>query len=255
MRSGDFSGLAKDYSRNRPDYSPTVVKALIALVRKKANEIDFADIGAGTGIFTRMVESLGVNSAIAIEPNEDMFNFGIKDSRGRNIQWGKGSAEKTGIESNSIDLVSMASSFHWADFDLATKEFNRILRPGGRFTAIWNPRLIEINPLLVEIEAHISSLKGGIKRVSSGRSGITETMTDKLNKSDLFEDVIYIEGRHVISMPVERYIGAWRSVNDLQVQLGESKFEEFIDFIHAKVDGLESIEATYLTRAWSAQKK
>ena len=80
-------------------------------------------------------------------------------------------------------------------------------------------------------------------------------MTDKLNKSDLFEDVIYIEGRHVISMPVERYIGAWRSVNDLQVQLGESKFEEFIDFIHAKVDGLESIEATYLTRAWSAEKK
>ena len=97
MRSGEFSGLTKDYSRNRPDYSPTVVKALNSLVRKDVNEIDFADIGAGTGIFTRMVGSLGVNSAIAIEPNEDMFDFGIKDSCERNIRWGKGSAEKTGI--------------------------------------------------------------------------------------------------------------------------------------------------------------
>ena len=72
MRSGEFSGLAKDYSRNRPDYSPTVVKALIALVRKKANEIDFADIELALE-YSRMAGSLGVNLLIAIEPNEYAF--------------------------------------------------------------------------------------------------------------------------------------------------------------------------------------
>ena len=70
----------------------------------------------------------------------------------------------------------MASSFHWADFDKACDEFHRILRPGGVFAALWNPRLIEANPLLVEIEGEITQLKPDIKRVSSGRSGLTERL-------------------------------------------------------------------------------
>ncbi len=50
----------------------------------------------------------------------------------------------------------MASSLHWANFDKACDEFHRILRPGGVFVALWNPRFIEANPLLVEIEAQIT---------------------------------------------------------------------------------------------------
>ena len=37
----------------------------------------------------------------------------------------------------------MGSSFHWADTLQALEEFHRILRPGGFFTAIWNPRLLK----------------------------------------------------------------------------------------------------------------
>jgi SAM-dependent methyltransferase len=149
----------------------------------------------------------------------------------------------------------MASSFHWANFDVATKEFHRVLRQGGRFTALWNPRLIEVNPLLVEIEAHLDTLRPNIKRVSSGRSGITETLTEQLWDSPFFEDVVYLEGRHIIEMTPERYIGAWRSVNDLRVQLGADKFDAFLAFVEQKVAQLDVIEATYLTRAWSAKRK
>jgi SAM-dependent methyltransferase len=53
-------------------------------------------------------------------------------------------------------IVRMASSLHWANFDKACDEFHRILRPGGVFVALWNPRFIEANPLLVEIEAQIT---------------------------------------------------------------------------------------------------
>ena len=70
-----------------------------------------------------------------------------------------------------------------------------------------------------------------------------------------FEDVVYLEGRHVIIMSPDRYLGAWRSVNDLQVQLGEEKFESFLSFVEQKIAASEVIEATYLTRAWSARKK
>lgn len=253
-KAGDFTGLAGDYSQHRPDYCPSVLNALIALFDKPVNEIDFVDVGAGTGIWTRMVHNVGAKTVTAIEPNEDMRTNGIADSENTSIRWMSGSAEQTGLARESADWLSMASSFHWAEFDVATQEFHRVLRPGGRFTALWNPRLIEVNPLLVEIESHLNTLRPNIQRVSSGRSGITETLTERLAESPYFEDIVYLEGRHVIEMAPDRYLGAWRSVNDLRVQLGPEKFDSFLDFVEKRISKSRVIEATYLTRAWSARR-
>jgi SAM-dependent methyltransferase len=255
IKPGDFTGLADDYSQHRPDYCPSVLAGLLGLLNTAVHEIDFIDVGAGTGIWTRMVYRTGVRSVTAIEPNEDMRAAGIADSADTPIRWLAGHAESTGAPDASCDWVTMASSFHWAKFDAATHEFHRLLRPQGRFTALWNPRLIEVNPLLVEIEAHLDTLRPNIKRVSSGRSGITETLTERLCSSPWFEDVVYLEGRHVISMTPARYLGAWRSVNDLRVQLGAQAFEAFLDFVERRISGENLIEATYLTRAWSARRK
>jgi ubiquinone/menaquinone biosynthesis C-methylase UbiE len=257
LTAGDFTGLASEYSKNRPDYSPSILKGLLALIPKPISEIDFVDVGAGTGIWTRMVVNAGIKSAIAVEPNLDMRQNGINDSNQAKTKviWKEGSAEKTSLESNSADFLTMASSFHWADFNLATKEFHRVLRTGGRFTALWNPRLIETNPVLVEIENHLNTLRKDIKRVSSGRSGITETLSEQLWESPYFDDVVYMEGRHDIFMSKERYMGAWRSVNDLRVQLGEDNFKLFLKFVEDKIAPLDGINATYWTRAWSASKK
>lgn len=255
LKPGEFTGLAEDYSRYRPDYCRSVLNALLGLIETPIGKIDFADVGAGTGIWTRMVKAAGVRSVVAVEPHNDMRVAGIRDSKGTDIRWLAGSAENTGLPTASCDWVTMASSFHWADFDGATKEFHRLLRPRGRFTALWNPRLIEINPLFVEIEEYARQLQPEIKRVSSGRSGITESLSEKLWASSYFGDVVYLEGRHIVRMSPERYVGAWRSVNDLRVQLGAEKFDDFLTFIETRVGSLREIEATYLTRAWSARRK
>jgi hypothetical protein len=114
--------------------------------------------------------------------------------------------------------------------------------------------LIEVNPLLVEIEAQITRLKPDLRRVSSGRSGITERLTDMLSAKPQFAAVLYLEGRHSQQQTPEQYIGAWRSVNDLQVQLGPELFRQFLDFIEKRIAGLTAIETTYLTRAWVARR-
>jgi hypothetical protein len=44
-------------------------------------------------------------------------------------------------------------------------------------------------------------------------------------------------------------------VNDLRVQLGPEKFTAFLAFVEQRIAGLQTIEATYLTRAWSARRK
>jgi ubiquinone/menaquinone biosynthesis C-methylase UbiE len=254
MKHGDFTGLAEDYAKFRAGYAPQVARAILGYLGRENARVDAVDLGAGTGIWTRILAEHGLHSVIAVEPNDAMRTQGIATSRGSNIVWRKGSAESTGLPNESADLVTMASSLHWADFDQACDEFHRILRPDGLFVALWNPRLIETNPLLVEIEAELNRLKPDLKRVSSGRSGITERLTDMLRAKPYFVDILYLEGRHCVQQTPEQYLGAWRSVNDLQVQLGPELFEKFMDFAGKSTNGLGTIETTYLTRAWAARR-
>lgn len=254
MKHGDFTGLAGQYSRHRAGYSESVRDAILSLTGRPASEIDFVDVGAGTGIWTRMVASRKPRSAVAVEPNDDMRAHGEEDSRSYPIRWMVGSGESIPVPSASCDLATMASSFHWVDFEKGAREFHRVLRAGGRFTALWNPRMIEANPLFVEIEERLRSIIPGRKRVSSGNSEFTATLTERLYTCGLFTDVIYIEGRHVEQMSPDRYIGLWKSVNDVRVQAGEKTFAEFITWVQQRISGLTKIDATYTTRAWSARK-
>lgn len=45
-----------------------------------------------------------------------------------------------------------------------------------------------------------------------------------------------------------------KSVNDLQAQLGQNRFKEFIDFVELKTASLKTIDVSYLTRAWTIRK-
>jgi SAM-dependent methyltransferase len=255
LKLGEFTGLAENYSQNRPNYSNSVLNSLLGYINKDSKLIDFVDVGAGTGIWTRMVYDKNMKTSTAVEPNDDMREIGIKDSNNSNIKWCKGSGEATGLENNSYDFLTMASSFHWVNFDTALEEFRRILRPGGVFTALWNPRNIKDNPLLMEVENFLSKLDSNLIRVSSGKSGITEKLGDRLLENGKFEDLIYIEGNHSINMSVDRYIGAWRSVNDLRVQLGNDNFSKFLNFLQILLKNTSIIECKYLTRSWSVKKK
>src|SRR5277367_2177439 len=53
MKHGDFTGLADDYAKFRPGYARQVATALLSYVGREAASVDAADIGAGTGIWTR----------------------------------------------------------------------------------------------------------------------------------------------------------------------------------------------------------
>ncbi|KTD62011.1 class I SAM-dependent methyltransferase [Legionella spiritensis] len=254
MQHGNFTGLAQNYSSFRPGYSQSVLHALLALLNKPIEECRLVDVGAGTGIWTRMLESMNPDDIIAIEPNDDMRQMGVRDSRHTKITWQEGSGENVGIADGSADMISMASSFHWVDFDKGCKEFHRVLRNNGRFVALWNPRYMEANPFLKELEDYLLVLKPDIKRVSSGRQGLVDTLTDQLYKTGMFDDVIYIEGKHTVSVTPEQYIGAWRSVNDVQFQLGAEKFAKFIEYLQQSLAEHSTVDVTYLTRAWSARK-
>ena len=182
-----------------------------------------------------------------------MREAGEKQGDGLDISWSSGRAEDTGLPATSCDMVSMASAFHWPDFDASVREFARSLKPGGLFIALWNTRRYEANPLLVEIEEYLYRLVPELKRISSGRSQFCDNLTEALRGRSEFCDVLYLEGLHIELQSPERYIGLWESVNDVRVQAGEDRFARFIRHIREVTKDIQVIEAEYLTRAWIAR--
>lgn len=255
MQLADFTTLAPTYSRYRSGYSESVREALLALPGRPVSELDLADVGAGTGIWTRMLAARGPRSLVAVEPNAAMRAAAEEDSAGLGIEWRAGSGEDTGLAERAFDMVSMASSFHWVDFERGTAEFRRILRPGGWFVALWNPRLLERSELHVEIESWLLELEPGLVRNSSGASGRTEALMERLGEHPAFDDLRYLEGEHEVRQSPEQFLGAWRSVNDVQAQLGPERFATFLERVERRIAGLEHITTTFWTRAWAARRR
>nr|WP_296070327.1 class I SAM-dependent methyltransferase [uncultured Actinoplanes sp.] len=254
LQPGDFTGLAQNYSAYRTGYSVPVRSAIIGLLERPAATLDAVDVGAGTGIWTRSLADAGFHSVTAVEPNDDMRQTGMHDSAGYEIDWRAGTGAATGLGSASADLVCMASSFHWVDFDDGMAEFHRILRPSGWFVALWSTRLLQLNPLLLEIEDELARLQPGLRRSAFGPAGRTEGLTDRLAAHPGFDEVVSLEGRHVTVQSPEHYLGNWRSVNDVRHRLGEEKFMTFLDYVEGRLSDVDAVEVTYATRAWAARR-
>jgi ubiquinone/menaquinone biosynthesis C-methylase UbiE len=255
MKQGDFTQLASQYY-NRPGYSLSALKMLAHLAgATTATNFQVADVGAGTGKLTENLAELGFKGK-AVEPNDAMRAEGQKlFTSNTSFTWHKGTAEETGLESNTYNWVLMGSSFHWTDPKISLKEFRRILKPGGFFTAIWNPRDLERNELQMEIDAEIHKMVPGLNRVSSGAKKYTTDIEKVLAADGYFKDVIFIEAPHEVVMSKDRYMGAWRSVNDIRAQAGEEGFQNVLKMIEQKIEKQKEIVMPYKTRAWTAQAK
>lgn len=253
MELGDFTKLAKDYV-NRVGYSKTALQVLRSYIEAKNGAIRaVADVGAGTGKLTQDLEELGLRG-YAVEPNDAMRAEGVKLFEGKDtFTWSAGFAETTGLPDNCVDWVLMGSSFHWADAPVALEEFHRILRPGGFFTAIWNPRNLESSEFHMDIEKSIQEMVPHLKRVSSGSRANMRDMEGKLLSTPFFENLFLIEAPHQAVMSKERYMGAWRSVNDIHAQAGDELFEQVLHMIEEKITDQESITVPYLSRAFTVR--
>src|SRR6202790_1963979 len=125
-----FSDRVENYVRYRPGYPPEVVRALRAECGLAPSHM-VADIASGTGIWTRMLLENG-NPVFGVEPNVEMREAGERLLAGfLNFASVAGTAEATRLADRSVDLVTAAQAAHWFDRQRATREFVRILKPGG----------------------------------------------------------------------------------------------------------------------------
>jgi len=147
-----FSDRVDDYVRYRPDYPVALLEWLQRELGVDRSWL-LADIGAGTGISSKMFLDAGYRVA-AVEPNAPM--------RAAAEQWlhtydgfhaVDGTANATGLADASVDLVTVAQAFHWFDEEATRREFARILRPRGLAAIWWNSRRLTGTRFLEGYEA------------------------------------------------------------------------------------------------------
>ena len=136
-----FSDRVANYVRYRPSYPSDLVNALIKDSGIGPGQL-VADIGAGTGIFSGLLLEQGLQ-VVAVEPN-DAMRAAADELLGsfKTYVSAKGQSENTGLADASVDLVTAAQAFHWFEQGPARKEFQRILKPGGRVALVWNERTL-----------------------------------------------------------------------------------------------------------------
>ena len=131
-----FTGKAASYTKGRPSYARAALDFL------KEQGIDetarIADIGAGTGIFSKQLAENGA-TVFAVEPNDDMRQAASEYLKGMpNARCVDGSAENTTLPDHSVDFISAAQAFHWFDKTAFRKECDRISVPDAKIVLIWN---------------------------------------------------------------------------------------------------------------------
>lgn len=130
-----FSQRAENYAKYRPTYPQEAIASIISTT-KNPTDIVAADIGAGTGISSRLLAEKGVK-VIAIEPNIEMKNAAETHPL---VEFKTSTAEATNLPDNSVDIVTCFQAFHWFNPEPTLTEFHRILKPYGRVAVVWNHR-------------------------------------------------------------------------------------------------------------------
>ncbi|MCR2802673.1 class I SAM-dependent methyltransferase [Paenibacillus soyae] len=147
-----FTDRVDNYVKYRPTYPADAIDFLYERVGFAKDSV-IADVGAGTGIFSKLLLERG-SRVIALEPNEAMREAALRSLGGEGEYEARpGSAEASGLPAQSVDFIVCAQSYHWFDREQARDEFRRILKPGGRVALIWNSRKTSGTPFLERIES------------------------------------------------------------------------------------------------------
>ena len=163
-----YDNIASKYDEYRPHYMPEIFDHIpLDLSQTKC----IVEIGAGTGIFSELLvnKCSKETTIILVEPlakMRDILNkkFGEKE----NVLIRNGTASNMAfIESNSVNAIICAQSFHWFANNSTLNEFNRILHPKNSIIiAIWQNENFQYSTLINKTNKLFDEISNLVERLS-----------------------------------------------------------------------------------------
>ncbi len=142
-----FSGHAAQYARYRPAYPVALYDWLEAQV--PAHESAW-DVATGNGQ-AAMELSRRFRQVIATDGSAQQIAQAMAAGNvASNIDYRVETAEANSLAAGSMDLVTVAQSYHWFEHAAFLPQIERVMKPGGLF-AIWTYALAEINNELDQV--------------------------------------------------------------------------------------------------------
>ena len=183
MNEDRFTGKADIYKKFRPSYPKELMDYLYSQVGFSRDSA-IADIGAGTGIFSRLLLERG-SRVYCVEPNGDMRRALEQDLSGfNNFISVSGNDKNTGLQDKSVDFVTAAQAAHWFDRQAFKSECQRILKSGGKVVIVWNNRDDSNEFVIKDYDIR--------KKYAVGdKKGLSSLGSPPLDLSDFFADGFY----------------------------------------------------------------
>jgi SAM-dependent methyltransferase len=125
-----FSKHAAEYARYRPGYPPELFDYLNSITDNHHRAWDSA---AGNGQAALELAPF-FNEIIATDASEKQIINAIQHPK---IKYRVAPSESSGIEPNSVNLITVATAIHWFQLEKFYAEVKRIMASGG-ILAVWN---------------------------------------------------------------------------------------------------------------------
>ncbi|QMU79533.1 class I SAM-dependent methyltransferase [Streptacidiphilus sp. PB12-B1b] len=133
--SSSFGAVAAQYDAARPGYPDELFTAVERLSGRPLRGARVLDVGAGTGIVTRLLRGRGAD-VVAVEPTPGMAEQLRRVSP--EIPLVRGDGDRLPFADGSADFVTYGQAFHWTTPARSVPEARRVLRPGGALAVFWN---------------------------------------------------------------------------------------------------------------------
>ena len=149
----NFSSQSERYAKHRPQYPPALLEFITSFVKNK----NLAwDCGTGNGQTAKELSKYFQN-VYATDISNKQIEHAVKK---KNINYAVEPAEKTILQNNSVDLITVSQALHWFHFD---KFYNEVKRVSTKNTviAVWTYSLLQIDPITNSIihNYHFNTLK------------------------------------------------------------------------------------------------
>lgn len=132
-----FSRQAAEYAKYRPRYPEELFRYLATIAPERELAWDCATGNGQAAIALAEV----FEHVIATDASEKQLANAERHPR---VEYRVASAENSGLESNSVDVVTVAQALHWFDLERFEAEVRRVKTPGG-IVAAWAYKLATVS--------------------------------------------------------------------------------------------------------------